>query len=70
MIDEQCFRDRNILLGRIWNEPLKDDGRVDDQIVQRRPRSRAASASAVRMGLRRSALLTSLENALRVFRSS
>jgi hypothetical protein len=40
------------------------------QIDQRRPRSRAVSASAVEMGLRRSALRSNLEKALRPAGSS
>lgn len=70
MIDENRLRCRDVLLGGIRNQPLERDRRIDNQIAQRRPRSRAASASAVEIGLRRSALLTSLEKARRVFGSS
>jgi len=51
----------NIVLGGVRNEPFERDGRIDDKIGQRRPRSRAASASEVDTGVRRSALLTSKE---------
>jgi hypothetical protein len=70
VIDEKGLRRGNILLGGIGNDPLERDGGINDQIAQRRPRSRAASASAVEIGLRRSALLTNREKARRVFGSS
>ncbi len=43
---------------------------IDHPIDQRRPRSRASRASAVEMGVRRSALRSNLENALRPAGSS
>ncbi len=70
MIDEKGLSRRNIVLGSIGNEPFERDGGVDDQVSQRRPRSRAVRASEVEIGLRRSARVTSLANALRVFGSS
>jgi hypothetical protein len=70
VIDKKRLRRRNILFGGIRNEPLERHGGINDQIAQRRPRSRAASASEVEIGLRRCALLTNRENARRVFGSS
>jgi len=70
MIDEKGLRRGNIRLGSVGNESLERDGRVDNQIAQRRPRSRAASASAVEMGFRRSDLWIRRVKARRVFGSS
>jgi hypothetical protein len=70
MFDEQRLRGRHVVFGCVRNEPLEGDGGVDHQIDQRRPRSRASSASAVEIGLRCSALRSNLENALRPAGSS
>ena len=59
--------------GHVKRCPVSARGRWharDHQIDQRRRRSRASSASAVEIGLRRSALRSNLENALRSAGSS
>jgi hypothetical protein len=51
-------------------QPLECDGSIDNDAAQRRPRSRAASASAVVIGALPSASLKNFAKALRVFASS
>ncbi len=54
-VGEQRLGLSHIVFGCDRYEPLECDGGVNDQIDQRRPRSRASSASAVVIGLRCSA---------------
>jgi len=70
MFDEQRFSGRHVVFGGVRDQPFERHGRVDYQIDQRRPRSRASRASAVKIGLRSSALRSNLANARRPAGSS
>lgn len=70
MLEEYRLGGRHVVFRGVGDEPFECDGGIDDEIDQRRPRFRASSASAVDIGVRRSALRNKAENARRLAGSS